>query len=414
MARPRRNLQFCLEQTSIIHEAVLERSQRGYCEVDGEGKVVYANDALLKLLPDCVGHWLPGFFGERAQCVAAFFDSEQGTPLRQMEVRHGTKRIPVSAEFGRLPEGAGHGGYAILVDISTFIRAETKAYNASPVGIIKVDTAQTIIFANNRALDIFGVCEDEIVNHKYWFLFPDHESKMSLNKSIKNREQGRGVQFELTYHRRRDDKLIPLRITTMPQFDNLNDDIGALVTIEPLDLEKARRKIHLACERRMTSRKLFEAVLRIIKPNVPFDMATFSIYTNKMDFVRPLHVVPSPRPAWPTLWFPVSAELRTWMLGEQTWNSDMREFLAKQPGAENIVNDPTVMRLIKEGCRSFLCFPLILNGRAIAVLTLLTREIGSFDNRHHAQLADFLTQSKRCVWCSICTTTRRNNSSTGC
>ena len=54
----------CLARTSRIHEAVLEHSARGFCEVDGEGLIVYANQAMNRLcrLADCRGRQLSDFF----------------------------------------------------------------------------------------------------------------------------------------------------------------------------------------------------------------------------------------------------------------------------------------------------------------------------------------------------------------
>ena len=144
-----------------------------------------------------------------------------------------------------------------------------------------------------------------LVGQSIHSIFPEEENQRILEEQIARRDEWLGSEYELVFHRRTDRRVIPLRVLAMPELDSHGDKTGALALIESLEMERAREKVAEICEHREFSHELFSVALDVIREMVPFDLATLSIYTRDMRFVRPVHYSPRPDPMWETRWFPV-------------------------------------------------------------------------------------------------------------
>ncbi|MGD1876302.1 MAG: PAS domain-containing protein [Kiloniellaceae bacterium] len=385
----------CLKETSLIHELVVEGSARGYCHVDSEGRIVSANASMNRILniDDCRGLYLPKYFGREENFVAAALGSpKSGAPvLRHMEVSlEGDRSVPVTAEFGQLSVGGrNYGAYAILVDITSLITAENRAYNASSLGILKFDLDHRVAYANTTAVKLFGEPAETLLGTSIFELFPDAESQNKIKEQLKLREQGKGSTYLLHYRRRSDGKTVRLKINATPQYDNLGNRIGVFVICEDTTLEEKGQEIQNLIQEHDKAHKLFDGLFEQLKSVISFDFGTISIYSSDMSVARVTHFHPRPQPLWPTLWFPISPEMRSWIQGRTDapyYHPDISTFIETQPGTDEIAIDPTVNRLIREGYKAFICYPIWEAGRVAAVLTLLSFQKDFYNAGHEALL----------------------------
>lgn len=374
----------CLAKTSVVYEAVLEGSVRGYCQVDRKGRILYANPSMNRLVrtDDCRGRLLRDFFGKEGSFVEREVSGREGKKplLRRMFLRLADDvTVPVSAEFGPLVhDGKQTGGYAVIVDISSFQETEYGCFESSELGFMKLDVDLNVIFANHKASDIFGLDKLELSRRSLWELFPDDASHRVIKRQGKLRREGRGGEYTLDYQRPRGGKAVPVLINGMPEFDNRDQLAGFLTVFRSLELEYTSGKIHALTERNSRYRILLDALFEELKSVISFEFANVSIYSRDMKFARAIHFYPRPRPMWETRWFPISTGLKEWIKGKETWGADLGEFIQTQPGAEEIAYDPVILRLIDEGYKSFLCLPIREPRRVAAVLTLFTKEKNSF------------------------------------
>ena len=288
--------------------------------------------------------------------------------------------VPVTGEFGPLViDGQRRGGYAVIVDVSSLIEAEYKAFESSQRGIMRIDTSGRITFANSRVAEIFGLPKDELLGSTVRELFTDPESRQRLAGELERRDEGLGGLYPLTYHRRRDGRTFRVRVNGMPEYDNLGERTGSLGIIELLEFEDVSQRIHDIIAQRLNCHALIDGVLQAVKSLLPFEFASVAIYTDDMTWARVIHCTPEQSPPWETKWFPISPEMREWIRSDKTWHRDLRAFLIEQPGARELAENPTVRRFVDEGYRSFLSFPSREGDRVPAVLSLCTREVGSFD-----------------------------------
>lgn len=392
----------CLTDTSLIYETVLEGSARGYCQVDRRGIIHYANPAMNSLLrtDDCRGLRLKDFFGKQGRFVRqALTGRRDNNPvLRRMFMRLADDTVPVSAEFGPLLfDGKVTGGYAVVVDISRFVKAEQKAYEASQLGIVKMDTDLRITFVNDKAVEILGIAREEkatLVGRRILDLFDDDESRRTIKQNLKLRHEGRGSEYTVYYRRPSDGRTVPILINGMPEFDNLNELTGYFGIFQSLEFERARAAIHELTESIVEPDRLLDSLFKVIGDVIDFKFATVAVYTEDMAYARVVHFFPKPEPMWETQWFPISDDLKKWITGKQTWGRDIEAFVKDQPGTEDIATDPVIRRLPKEGYRSFVCLPIRQAERVIAVVTLFTKQYDSYDGRHRKLMENELPIEK--------------------
>ncbi len=387
----------CLKETSLIHELVVEGSARGYCHVDSEGRIISANASMNRLLDvdDCRGFYLPKYFGQEEGFVAdALCTPQAAAPvLRRMEVTlDGGREIPVTAEFGQISVGKhNYGAYAILVDVTSLIEAEYRAYDASELGILKFDLDHCVTFANKTAIRLFGRPAAALLGTSVFKLFPEADSQSKIKEQLKDREQGKGGTYSLHYRRKSDGKTLKLRINAMPQYDNLGNRSGVFVVCEDISKAEKAREIQNLIQEHEKAHKLFDGLFEQLKSVIDFDFATIAVYSTDMSVARVTHFHPRPQPLWPTLWFPVSPEMRAWIEGRTEgtyYQPDISTFIDTQPGTEEIAVDPTVKRLVKEGYKAFICYPIWEAGRVAAVMTLLSFQKDFYDAGHEKLLKE--------------------------
>ena len=76
----------CIDQTAVIHEAAIENMLHGFCELTVSGTILYANPALLALLPGCEGISLGHYFPKHASDILGALDGSSGWRVHRMEL----------------------------------------------------------------------------------------------------------------------------------------------------------------------------------------------------------------------------------------------------------------------------------------------------------------------------------------
>jgi PAS domain-containing protein len=134
-------------------------SEIPFAEIHNDGRVVYANGAFEKLIPEWEGMVFSSLFGARAPHVKEALWSESNTSLR-VDFQVGSALRQVRLEIGPLRyEDGERGSYALLLDQT----AERSRLNALDDGALRTDLAGRICFANKRAVDYLGFDRTELL-----------------------------------------------------------------------------------------------------------------------------------------------------------------------------------------------------------------------------------------------------------
>jgi PAS domain S-box-containing protein len=368
----------CLMRTSLSYERFIENTLHAFCEFDRGGTITYANAKMLADIPDCIGMELASLFGKIANEVYTASAKADQPQLYEFELKTAVGHHPVLVEFGRIDETVDGNGYALLVDMSQLVDAERKAIEAAPLGMVKVDAQQRILYANRKVLDLIGQGFNEVIGSDIRRFVTDQRSSEEVSRQIAQRRKGHGGQYKIlmTPHSGASVKVL---VTSIPSFDGAGAVVGALITIQPIDHHIGRQEIAELVASEDQFAILFSKLLEIVQRFVPFDRAELRIYTAGVEYSRPICCYPNDRDSNFARWFLIPKEFRGWWNRHETWIDDISEYLAaSEPGA-TVMKHPDTQHILKQGLRAMVGIPLFKEEKVNGALVLWSKQKGKYD-----------------------------------
>jgi PAS domain S-box-containing protein len=380
----------CLDRTSLVYEQVLELSHRGYCQLKPDATILYANGRMRELLgvDDARGLKLIDYFPTQTDRILEVLAGQYDRPvIARMELVTPTNKIPVNAEFGFcvLPP-FGPGGFATITDIAHIAEAELRMFEKSQDAIVKADQDFCLTYVNPKAEALFGRTADELRGVSWRSLFPGEMNQREIDKNFEVRTDGDGSQYELTYVRADEDRVLPLKVSAMPEFNSLNERIGAMAIIDNLDVQTAANGIHRALEEETDLETMLGGVLNALRNLVSFELGIVGIYSKTLEHWRAIHIEPPPDENWQTRWFPVSDATRAWVLGPGPWIIEDLDRFLREYDAESLKEDPVVQEMLAANLNSLITLPIKLGDSIAGSITLSRKSDHEFTEEHHRLL----------------------------
>jgi PAS domain S-box-containing protein len=365
-------------------DTALVRTSFAVAEIDGLGKISYANDALRELLPDAVGRDFASLFGPRSADVRAALSAQERQSLRLDLHRGNLPSIHLRGEFGPLTDEFGRpGAYALLLSV----KEEEARFDTLPDGILRLDPEGNIVFANQRAERLIGASRIELQGRQAAFLFASCDSGGASEDFVD--------LFKSPDGRKKTAKLIslggrttPVRITIAPSFDTAESCSGAIITIVPIAEELVRAELQQVLSvPDYKPEQLVLGVMEAVRKIVPYDLATFGVYTEDMRYHKTLVVHPKPDWKWTTAWFALGEKVHDFLLSDHTWGSDLHATAVDlTPGIEE---DLVLKNIVKSGMKGYVTLPIAGGGKRIrASLTLLSERAGLYNGSEIARMRD--------------------------
>jgi PAS domain S-box-containing protein len=379
LTRLDRTVRDCVALTSLHHEKFIESTQHAYCELDKSNVVVYANAAMLKLAPDCLGHDLATRFGGNAREVR---QALAGRPrkLYQLDLEaSGGKQYPVLADFGEIATPQRAGGYALLIDLSDLVEAERKALEAAPTGMLKLNAKHHVLYANRTLLQLLELAPEDVIGKDARDFLSDQESIKEVNRQGRLRRQGRGGEFEIWFKRPKSGTTIRLRLTGCPLYDAAGEFSGMLTSIVPIDREIARNDIARVVATESNHREMFYGILEIIRKFIPFDWADLVMFTRKRDFALSVCSYPKGGTPFKTRWFEIPPTYYDFISRPCPCVADLKVFLQETPEGRGLLeHDPEYQRAVADGRRALIELAIRIKGKIIGALSLQSKEAGIY------------------------------------
>jgi PAS domain-containing protein len=357
-------LDMAISQTSIA-----------VAEIDGAGLISYANEALKSMVPDALGRDFASLFGPRSRDVRDALASGRRESLRLDLQRGALSSVHLRGEIGPLSdEHDRSGAYALLLDVE----GENARFDALPDGILRLDSEGRVVFANKRAKEMFSDRSDLLRGRPVGELFGNHTEASSPIDHWAHSADG---HKELTEILRLDGRgALPIRLTVVPSFDTAESRSGWVLTVVPIAGELAQAEMQRLlstpdCEPEALVRGIMHAIQRVL----PYDLATFGVYTEDMKYHNTLVVHPQPDWSWTTAWFSLGDGIgvREFLLGERTWGDTEATTKAVAPEVED---DPVFQHILASDLTRFVTLPITGGGEHVrAALTLFSKEAGRFD-----------------------------------
>ncbi len=372
-----------LNETSMVYESFAEAGS-AYCHMDVNGAIQYANEEMCRLLgvEQAAGLRLADFFGSEAAAVSDAVRGKHGRKplIRQLSLvsRSGT-RVCVHAEIAPLfINGRKRGAYATLSDMTPFMELQKRVFDKSPLGIIRVNRNLEFTYANPTALEMTGASRIEDVN--IWDIVPDAEDRKILKDQFARRMEGKSDEYEIKIRRVDDHRSVPVRIAATPEFDNLDNMIGALSIVRNCELEDAIEAFHRHIETCRDWEQLLLAAATETARIVPYDLFIVSIYTGSLRQARVIFDYPKEeRLEWPKRWFTLSKELVDLMSRMSMQAVGDLNAVLDRPEMQQFRQEKEVRLFVDRGIRSFIRIPVLRGEKPLAAVTLLSRRPDAFE-----------------------------------
>jgi PAS domain-containing protein len=362
-----------------------ETVKSGFCQTDLQGRIVLANRGMEWLAEEktLVGKRLADYFNDEDRKVVQDLLSVPDhlgpgiVCLTMVSIRGG--RAVVNAEIGPLIVDDLHiGGYAHITDVSLAEKHQQQAYDRALLGIARLNREGELLFANRSLLQLLnmqdyrGICVFD--------LLPDEASRKLVRRQLDSRFAWQSDEYTVDLLRSGDNEKIPVMISAFPETDLSGRRVArSLAIVQSMMAPKMRYIV----ESHRDEKELLKAVLNKLSLVVPFDLATVSRYSLDRQFARSIYSSNShDGRAWQRRWWKLTPARIRWSSQEEIRIvEDIEQFL-ERPDWVDLKQEPDVRKLIDEGYKSLIRYPVFRNGALAASVTLISRS-PRFYNEHH-------------------------------
>ena len=375
-------LRATVQETSGVYEKIVMSGARGFCLFKADGTIVATNEEMKRLLGtrSATGRPLESFFDVRARALIrkmlSFEKSGKPRMCRSyLQTDRGTV-TPVGAEIAPVTfHGEITGGYLCAVDLTSADRAEKEILDKFPVGVTKQTLKSgEFTYMNPAALRVLGLegWEGKTLRD----ILPDDENYSKVSNQLERRHVGLSDAYEIEVTRPADGKKTQLSIAAVPETDLHGEVIGSVAIVRDLSLEKASDKIHNVIASSRNAPKMLTEIIQEVSEVIRFDRFIITQYSADMthlrDFVSYDHT--GNRIKSNIRWWPIPEVLmNTLKYAEVSHIDNLEEFL-NQPGREVLKRMPEFVRLVEEGFRSSLRYPVVQQGKVVAGINLLSKK----------------------------------------
>ena len=375
-------LRATVQETSGVYEKIVMSGARGFCLFKADGTIVATNEEMKRLLGtrSATGRPLESFFDVHARALIrkmlSFEKSGKPRMCRSyLQTDRGTV-TPVGAEIAPVTfHGEITGGYLCAVDLTSADRAEKEILDKFPVGVTKQTLKSAeFTYMNPAALRVLGLegWEGKTLRD----ILPDDENYSKVSNQLERRHVGLSDAYEIEVTRPADGKKTQLSIAAVPETDLHGEVIGSMAIVRDLSLEKASDKIHNVIASSRNAPKMLTEIIQEVSEVIRFDRFIITQYSADMthlrDFVSYDHT--GNRIKSNIRWWPIPEVLmNTLKYAEVSHIDNLEEFL-NQPGREVLKRMPEFVRLVEEGFRSSLRYPVVQQGKVVAGINLLSKK----------------------------------------
>jgi PAS domain S-box-containing protein len=272
----------------------------------------------------------------------------------------------------------------VLVQVKALESWIASTFEHSPVGVVRIDLDFRILYANKKALEIFGI--DSYASRGV-FEFLHREAINILSEKIFSRQKGQSEEYEVNVIRASDKRDIPVKVIAMPVFGQDGTVIGAVSLIHNMEIERAAQAIEKCVQQARSASELLMLVARATKQIVPSDACTVSVYSRDQLHSRVLFSdAPELIDLYSRRWFSLSPSLREWAQHKETVIvPDMIKFTQEMQGDPDFI-ERTVPLLTSAGWHSFMRYPVVRGDKVIGSFALSSKVDRAFSDEDRKRL----------------------------
>ncbi|MFC1604289.1 PAS domain S-box protein [Planctomycetota bacterium] len=381
-----------MKTTADSYEYSLERSGRSYCQVGADGKILFANNEMLRLLgvKSVRGRSFESYLsGENSGLIKKVLAGKKGKEPRMIsiELLARKKTVPVAIELvPHYRDGHFRGGFASIIDVSAHKGLFVDVFDKSPLAITRINRKGDFLYGNQKACKMCRV--DHLEGHSVRELYPDRSSWSTVSSQLKERfDKAASNKYETTLTRFNKEKF-PVEITAVPDKDLQGNVTGSIAFYRDLSLERLTETIHAHIGQIKDSRHLLKAVADDITRLIPVDRFTVSIYSSDMKHVRPFFTTDKREGSerWDIRYWEMPPNVRKWLsIKHSRYIRDLDKFLA-QPKWRELKGDQILGDLLERKLLSIFNCPIIIKGKLVASVAFYRKGVNAFSQNDLATI----------------------------
>ena len=255
------------------------------------------------------------------------------------------------------------------------VHLNSESVNAIPLGILRGTPDRRITYLNRAAKELIG--PDFGVGARLEDLEFAPESAGVVEANLKRRyESQSATTYEIAYIRRDLDTCLRVQISGLPEYDVNGALVGSLGFVIDRTMEHANVEIHEAIGRASNPQALLAKLDEAIRDVIAFDSIVVSLISADRSVLRIFYERPDRTstilPSW--RWWPmpafVSADLDGLLIARP---DDIVAMFDTSPYKELAETDAATREWLKLGYRHMLRKPVMLDGRLVALATLIRK-----------------------------------------
>jgi hypothetical protein len=229
-----------------------------------------------------------------------------------------------------------------------------------PILVIRMDT-NVLIYANPAACDVFGLV-DQRRDLTIWDIVTDARDRDVLNAQLKKRSEGHNDDYELTFRRLDNRRIVIAKIAGVALTNDAGDLVASLAIVRPINIERATESILKATQRLRGWRRVLEGLSRELVRFLPFDELSVSLVNEKSLLSRVLFRCDCKHAAVPIgqKWYPLTPKaIDRVATGNILIVPNIRDFLV-EVDLNHLLDAPD--SALARGMRSMISVPIVWGG----------------------------------------------------
>jgi len=261
-----------------------------------------------------------------------------------------------------------------LIRFSNLEHGRREVLDASGIGVVIIDMARNVRYANLAALNMLGLAGYEGI--KLDSIFRDEAAREVLRHQLDDRKAGFIGNYNVQAYRP-DGSRVPLEITGLPIPDQHGIVVGSLGLFRNVEQQELANSIHDINRTVDDAGALLNAMAEALKPSFPFARMSVSCFSRDKSHVNALFTYGHSGEGQKRWWF-LNEDQKRWMMDPKaTVIPDLVEFMS-QPLWGRFRDDPAVQEMLAAGIRSAMRRDIRRGGNVVGAVTLLSKKLDGF------------------------------------
>ena len=271
-----------------------------------------------------------------------------------------------------------------LIRFSNLEHGRREVLDASGIGVVIIDMARNLRYANLAALDMLGLAGYEGITLDA--IFRDEAAREILRHQLDDRKAGFVGNYSVVA-RRPDDSQVPLEITGLPIPDEHGRVVGSLGLFRNVEQQELANRIHVINRTVDDAAALLNALAEALKPSFPFARMSVSSFSRDKSHVNALFLYGHSGEGQKRWWF-LNDDQKRWMMDPKaTVIQDLVAFMS-QPLWGRFRDDPAVQEMLGAGIRSAMRRDIRRGGNVVGSVTLLSNKLDGFTESQRQAFED--------------------------